>query len=57
MALRALTEFARTSGAQGFYGPVSLPRLESEGLLVSGPDADAAAGALAVVPGLAEVPA
>ena len=53
-ALLELVRYARESQAVFWYGPTSLARLENEGLLVTGPDADAAAGRVMWLPGLVE---
>ena len=56
-ALCAVVRHARVSEEEFFYGPDSFDRIESEGLLVSGPGADGAAVVLAQVPGVSEVDA
>jgi hypothetical protein len=58
MGIVELFRYARAHPVPDFtFGPFDLKALESQGLLVSGPDLTGVADLLEGVPGLAEVPA
>lgn len=52
VALLRLMELARGSGADFTYGPTSLDAIDSQGLVISGPDVSGVELALAEIPGL-----
>jgi hypothetical protein len=58
MAMVELVKYARTHPEPPFtFEPLTLDRLENEGLVISGPELDGVSDLLKAVPGLVEVPA